>query len=403
MEPISTLQIVGNARFGGATVLMLRWSAHLAARGHHVEVQCTDSRMQAEVNALDGVALVDDIWIPKEIDPRADARALAQLYRRCRDRRYDVVHTYTATPSLLGRAAATAARVPVVVNHQGGWAVNPTSSFAERIFYTPLEYLGNVLCTRNICASETERRLGIDGHLAPPSRLVAINNGIDASPFIAATEPELRDPHRASLRRAADWPEDAIVVGSTGRLVPGKDHATEIDAVAALRTRRDDIDVRLALAGDGEERDALEARCRSLGLGEQVHFFDFVDDIPAFLAALDVWVSATLTEGLSVALLEALASALPVVTTSIPANTEVVRHDVNGLTFESGHAEGLADALERLIDRPDLAEQLGRSGRRTVLDEYSMEQMFRDTELLYEQLLAEARPGRARPEERAAA
>lgn len=378
-----SLQIVGNARYGGATFLMLEWSKYLLQRGWDVDILCTDEVMLREARALPGARVIDTIFIPKEIRPGQDLRALAQLCALCSRARYDVVHTYTATPSFLGRMAARLVGVPVIVNHQGGWAVNPTSTRIERIIYTPLEYLAVLASTRNICVSHAEEQHARRYHLAPPHKLVTICNGIDAQPFVDAT----RNGAGAALRQELGLHDEHLVIGTTGRLVPGKDNASLIQAMAAFRTLGGGRPFVLLIAGDGTERPELEALIGCLGLHEQVRLLGLRRDIPAFLAALDVYVTASLTEGMSVGLLEAMAAGKPIIATAIPPNAELITHEETGLLVPGSAPQQIAAALARYVREPELAQRCAAAAQQRALEGYSLERMFRETWELYNDLL----------------
>lgn len=380
-----SLQIVGNARYGGATALMLAWARHLRDRGIAIDVLATDDTMVEAVEATGGIGVVDDIHIPKEITPGADGRALARLVRLLRQRRYDVVHTYTATPSFLGRLASTVARVPVVVNHQGGWAVNETSSPAERLAFTPLEYLGSMLCTRNICVSRAERTKARRLHLAPDRKLVTIVNGVDPSAIDAA----LAAGARARTRARLGCGDDTILVGTTGRLVAGKGNGTMVEAMSILARDRPDLPVHLVMAGDGDERTAMEDRIAAAGLGDRIQLLGFVDDVPSLLAGLDVFATPTLTEGLSVALLEALTARVATIATDIEPNAEVILDGDHGLLVSVEAPAEMARAISRLGDDEGLRHRLAAKGRQRVDADYTMARMFDETEALYQQLLTE--------------
>lgn len=384
---VRSLQIVGNARFGGATHLMLEWARFLRDLGVEVDVLATDETMIQAVKAAGGIGVVSDIFIPKEIAPATDARALRRLIGLLRRRRYDVVHTYTATPSFLGRLGATAARVPVVVNHQGGWAVNETSSTAERIVYTPLEYVANMLCTRNICVSHAERTKARRYRLAPDRKLVTIVNGIDTS----AIEAALAADARSAVRRRLGVGDDTILIGTTGRLVAGKGNDDVVDALAILARERPELPVHLVMAGDGDQRAATERRITAAGLDDRITLLGFVDEVPALLTALDVFVTATLTEGLSVALLESLAAGTPTIATGIPANAEVVVDGRHGLLVPVERPDAIAEAIATLAADEELRRRLGTAGRERVATDYTMARMFDETEALYRQLLAARR------------
>ncbi|NJN84397.1 MAG: glycosyltransferase family 4 protein [Caldilineaceae bacterium] len=379
-----TIQVVGNARYGGATYLMLEWCKYLLPRGFAVDVLSTDPEMGQELAKIAGVNVIDSIFIPREITPLTDLRAFRQMVALFRRNRYDVVHTYTATPSFLARLAATLVRTPVVVNHQGGWTVNEFSPLSERLLYTPLEYIGVLACTRNICVSHAEAQRGIDMHLAPKHKLVTIVNGMEPAPFLAATG----NGAGRKLRSELGLGERDILVGSTGRLVPGKGIETMLAALAKLRSSTLDGRFKLVLAGDGRERATYEALADSLGVGEAVYFLGFRHDIPAFLAGIDIFVTASLAEGLSIALLEAMAAQCPIVSTSIAPNAELIEHEATGLLVPVNDPDGLADAIRRFVSEPDLAQRCAANARQRVLEEYTLDRMFQETWDLYSTLLA---------------
>jgi glycosyltransferase involved in cell wall biosynthesis len=147
------------------------------------------------------------------------------------------------------------------------------------------------------------------------------------------------------------------------------------------------VPARLALAGDGDEREELEALAVSAGVADRVDFLGFVEDIPGLLAALDVYVTASRTEGLSMALLEAMASSTAVISTDIEPNAEVVEHGETGLLVGVGDPLQLAGAIAELAADPNRRAELGSAGADHVAERYSMERMFTETWQLYCDLL----------------
>ena len=387
---LKTLQIVGNARYGGATYLMLAWSRYLLERRCDVHILCTDEVMKNEVADLSGARLIDSIFVPREISPFTDLKAFIQLIRLLRHEEYDVVHTYTATPSFLGRLASWLCRVPVVVNHQGGWSVGEDSSLVERLFFTPLEYLAILASTKNICVSHAEAALAKKLRIAPKQKLTTIVNGMDAEPFVTATQNGSGD----KLREAFGIPADCLVIGSTSRLVSGKGNEDLLHAVALLKDTLADRPILLLLAGDGRDRDDLNKLAVMLGIQEHVRFLGFWEEIPTFLAAIDIFVTATLSEGLSISLLEAMAAACPIVATSIPPNAEVIVNEQSGLLVPTESPFEIAKAILELAIDDSLAKQYGVAARKRVQAHYTLERMFNETWDLYIELLRQKQPER---------
>jgi glycosyltransferase involved in cell wall biosynthesis len=220
--------------------------------------------------------------------------------------------------------------------------------------------------------------------------LVTVCNGIEPGPFIAAT----KNGSGQALRHELGIPSDHLLIGSTGRLAPQKDNDTLIRAMVSLKSLIADVPFTLLLAGYGSDRQKLEDLVHSLGLSKQVRFLGFRRDIPAFLAGLDIFVSPSLREGLSISLLEAMAAARPIVTTSIAPNAELIEHEVTGLLVPPRSPKRVAEAIARFVREPRLAQRCAIAARQRVMEHYTIDRMFQETWDLYIGLLKEKQPER---------
>jgi glycosyltransferase involved in cell wall biosynthesis len=380
---IKTLQITGNSAYGGAGYLILRWCRYLLSQGCGVDVLATDARWVSILKTVPGLHVIEDIYIPRDIALAKDLRAFYKLLRLIRRDDYDVVHTYTATPGFLGRLAAYLVGTPAILHHQAGWTVTEFSPIKERILYTPLEYLASLASSKAICVSHAVEEQAHQLHIAPARKLIVICNGIESEPFITATH----DDSRERLRRNWGFSDDHILIGGTGRLSAQKDNGSLIEAMTHLRSLIPNAAFSLLLAGEGPEREKLEKMVESLDLGGQVQFIGFVKDIPAFLAALDVFVSASLWEGMSISILESMAAARPIVATAILPNAELIQHEQNGLLVDPRAPRQIAQAIARFILEPQLARECGEAARQSAIDRYTIERMFQETWELYQVLL----------------
>ncbi|MEW5804098.1 MAG: glycosyltransferase family 4 protein [bacterium] len=381
---LNTLQIVGDSKYGGATYLIIQWCKYLLDQRCQVEVLSTDAVTIREIRKIKGVRIREDIYIPRDIKPMTDGKAFIKLMRLFRHASYDVVHTYTATPGFLGRIAARMSGVPVILNHQAGWTVNDYSTLGERLFYTPLEYLATLASTKAICVSHAVNSQAHKLRIAPQSKLVTICNGIEPQPFMKTGNTAVE---REALCKRLKISTDHVIIGNTGRLSAQKDNETLIRAMAVLKTILKDRRFTLVLVGDGPDRLKLATLVQSLKLTDQVRFLGFCQDIPSLLAGLDIFVNPSLWEGLSISLLEAMASARPIVTTSIPANAELIEHQVTGLTIPPKSPEHIAQAINRFVQDPEFAQKCARAARQRVVERYTIDRMFRETWDLYINLL----------------
>ncbi len=210
------------------------------------------------------------------------------------------------------------------------------------------------------------------GQGVPQSRLSVIPNGIRWN--------------GETLREPLVSPK--AVIRACGRLVPQKGFDILIEA-AALAARRHDF--LLEIIGDGPERSRLEATAAAHGLGEKVVFLGARDDARALIASCDLFVLASLREGLPLVLLEALHAGRPIVATRLQGIDAVLSDALEGTVVESGSVEALASGIEKVLSDRDSARAMARRGREKAKREFSMERVASDYAELYSRLLARRR------------
>jgi glycosyltransferase involved in cell wall biosynthesis len=278
---------------------------------------------------------------------------LAGLFRRWKA---DVVHTHDDRPLIYGVPAARLARVPCVIHTRHG------QSFWITLRQTALVNFAASLTDRFVCVSEDSARLTVR-HGVSAEKVGSIWNGIDVSRFAYA------GPN----------PQGPVV--TVARLSPEKDVGNLIRAAALVA--QEDTGFRLVIAGDGVCLPALKQTAEELGLGEQVRFLGQVRDIPALLGTASLFVLPSLSEGVSLTLLEAMARGLPVVATCVGGNPEVVVHEETGLLVPARDPAALAQAVLRLRRDPDGCRRLGLAGRRRVESLFDIRRMVARYEALY--------------------
>jgi glycosyltransferase involved in cell wall biosynthesis len=302
---------------------------------------------------------VTALGVPTGLRPGLAFR-LARLLRRIHA---DVVHTHDDRPHLYGTLAGRLAGVRRIVHTRHGQGINLSRRQAA------LVHLAAGWVDRFVCVSHDSARLAILQGV-PARKVCTVWNGIDLARF-PCTGPRPEGP--------------AVIVA---RLSPEKDHATLLRA-AALAVRADSS-FRLEVAGDGPCRTDLHRLAEELGLTGHVRFLGAVRDVPALLARAGLFVLSSLSEGVSLTLLEAMASGLPVVATRVGGNPEVVVEDETGLLVGPGDPDGLARGLLSLWQDPDRCRRLGGAGRARVERHFDVrgmvaayERMYRGSNKLY--------------------
>jgi glycosyltransferase involved in cell wall biosynthesis len=272
----------------------------------------------------------------------------------------DVVHTHNSKALFYGGPASRLARVPAVVHTRHGQRFQCTRS-DNAIF----RFLTRTV-DRVVCVSRDSARLSAAEGITP-RRIRNIWNGIDATRF-GYTGPEAGGP--------------AVMVG---RLTFEKDVETLIQA-AALAVRHYPA-FRLDIAGNGDRLSVLREMAVRLGLAERVRFLGEIHHVPELLARCSLLVLPSLTEGISLTLLEAMARGLPVVATRVGGNPEVIVDGDTGYLTPVGQPEPLAERMVHLLRRPELSRDMGRRARERVLAHFQAPDMVARYELLYNETL----------------
>jgi len=363
---IRLLHIVGDSSFGGAAKIILRLAETMRSEGWQVDLLTTNAVFQqaAEEN---GIGTVDLDVIRREIRPLWDLFGLFRLYRFLRREQYTVVHTHTSKAGFVGRLAAWLARVPVILHTTHGFAFHEGSSRTKRVFYATLERLAAPWCDRVVSVSEFHRRWALELGICGGDKIMAIPNGI------ALPEPQSRIP-ASELRRGWGANKDDLVILSTGRLAPEKGLEDLLEAASLLRRMGQSF--RVVLAGDGPLRAQLERLAKDLGVSDHVTFLGYREDIPDLLAACDLVALPSLREGLSIALLEAMAAGKPVVATSIGSNVTVASQAEMALLVPPCDPQALAEAILRCGQDPALRTRLGNNARHVFESRYTEQRML---------------------------
>ena len=219
----------------------------------------------------------------------------------------------------------------------------------------------------------------------PEKKLRQIYNGVDAGKF----SPRQDDAQLGDLAPPGLLPENAVVVGTVGRLAEVKNQQLLIEAVGYLFTKRPILrgTLRLVLVGDGPLKLQLVDRVKQLGLSDVVWFSGDRNDVPVLMQLMDIFILPSLAEGISNTLLEAMASGLPVIATSVGGNVELIEEGVNGRLVPVNNVVAMADALAELVDDPTLRQSMGEKGLALVRTTFNWEKTVADYLAVYDTLL----------------
>ncbi len=281
-----------------------------------------------------------------------DWRLFWKVARLARAEKVDVIHTHNSAAHLYGAIGGKLAGVKVLHTEHG-------KNLGEEARAFRLNRRAGRFTDLTAAVSEKIGREARDREGVPAERLALVPNGICVEHFDM--------PRHSTGRR----------VGTVGRLVREKNYPLLLRAVAAIPHAE------LVFAGDGPLRMELENEA-----GPGVQFLGQRADIAELLAGFDVFALSSSTEGMSIALLEAMAAACPIVVTAVGSNTELIQHEVTGLVVPPDDATALRVAIERLLTDRVLANRLGTAAREVVRQRYTVTAMTRRYEEMWRWLAA---------------
>jgi glycosyltransferase involved in cell wall biosynthesis len=301
-----------------------------------------------------------------------DWQTLRQIVRCIRDKDIDVIHSHSPKAYVYGALASLITGRPLIISVHSLAQVPHRRKIFQKIL------LG---CAHQIVSvsSDVTRRLWMEWHV-PPRKISTIKNGIDTDMFRPI---ELEG--KSSIRRALGLPLDGFIIGTVGRVVPVKNYPLLITAFSRLASITDDT--YLVIVGDGEQAEELANLVRQLKLSERVVLAGAQTNTLDWYHAFDGFVLSSISEGTSMALLEAGACGLPCVVTNVGGNIEVVKHHVNGLVVDSANVESMYSALHQIYKEPSLTAKMRSEARLNIQNNYSLTASARDHLQIYQHCL----------------
>jgi glycosyltransferase involved in cell wall biosynthesis len=342
---ITVCQLLHSLNVGGAEVLAARLAQRLRGSFRFI-FACLD-----EVGPI-GEDLRQDGFSVHQLDrqPGFDWGCPLRLARLIRNEKVDIVHAHQYTPFFYGLAARLGgSRRPILFTEHGRH--QPDFPRRKRMIANRL-----LLSRRDrvIGVGAAVRQALIENEGIPQDRVSVLYNGIDVDAYAASDD-------RAQARSLLGAAPSDFVILQVARLDYLKDHATALRAMA--RVVAEVPRARLVLVGDGPERSAIELQARNLNLGRQVSFLGTRKDVLRLLPGADAFMLTSISEGIPLTALEAMAAGLPVIGTDVGGMSEVVVDGTTGLLAPVRDESALADFIFRLAANPELCRQMGDAGR----------------------------------------
>ncbi len=387
---LGVMQVVSNLNIGGAQEVVRTLAEHLAAAGcNPVVCAFQDGPLRQEIERL---------GIPVEILPARRYGVVAlplfvtelfqmrqALVRLVKKHRVNVIQTHLLRSldflvltlrfqsDLRVFWTVQNARFTLREDHlaRHKWLLRP-KQWAYRLLYR-----ASARWVNRFIAVSDEVKTALVAELGPlQDKIAVICNSVDVERYRQTVD-------RAAIRRQLGLAEDAHLMAVVATFKRQKGHGYLVEAAAGVIPQAPNF--HLLFVGDGELREELQTQTRRLGLEKHIHFLGLRSDVPALLAASDYFVLPSLWEGLSMALVEAMASGLPIIATAVSGTTQVMIPGETGLLVPPGDVDGLKQAILRLLADPARARAMGAAARQHVAAQFGAEKQAADHIALYRQ------------------
>ena len=303
----------------------------------------------------------------KYMNPIMNLKSAHSLFR---DEQFDLIHTHGYRADIIGYIGARSLHLPILATCHGFIPNDRKLGLYNNVDRFFLKYFDRVIAVSGgiraslVAAGVREENISV------------IPNAVGLS-----SDEKMFSEFRRMKRAMMGWGDHHFVLGYVGRLSEEKGIGVLIDVVSVLLNSS--IPVRLAIIGEGSQRDILEFMSKKKGIDTSVAFLGFQGDVPSWLPAFDAFVLPSLMEGTPMALLEAMLGGLPVVASRVGGVPDVIKSGENGILVRPGNARDITEAIRLLFGDQELRLRIGLEARHTVQAKYSMKEWIRKIEAEY--------------------
>ncbi len=384
---IKVIRIITRLNIGGPALHAILMSKQMERLGYETKLIVGSSEEgEGDLRSLARAQGLELIYIPqlhRRISFWDDLVAFFKLWRIIQSLRPDIVCTHTAKAGALGRLAAWLSGVRVRVHTFHGHIFHSYfSRWKTRMFLMAERFLALLTHCVFVISNTQATELTEKFRVVSKGKVRTVHLGLELEPFLNGD----RFPRVFRLELGVD--PSVFLVGIVGRLVPVKNHLMFLEAarLVAQKLEKTGQKILFLVIGDGELRADLENRAALLGLKGLVRFLGWRKELEWVYSDLDLVVLTSLNEGTPVAVIEAMAAGVPVISTDVGGVRDVVRSGM-GLLVESGDACGLSDSILSLMWDPNRRHIMGHRGREFVRERFSKDRLLTEMDAYYRGLL----------------
>ena len=367
------LHLIHSGGLYGAENVVLNLSMALKKKGYESIVGCIIERKDKKPDVGIKAESLGLTTVYFKMNHRFSPTIVFKIANYYKSERIDILHSHGYKPSLICMILKFIYKSPYIITCHLWFVRNlklRVYTFLERISMSFAQKVIGVSADIN----NSIKKSGV-GKIKP----ILIDNGIDYEKYEKKSDLRIRE-----LKQQFHISENSLIIGTLGRLSEQKDHKTLIWAASRILNQRNNIE--FIVAGEGYLKNKLISLCRYLGIEDRFHFLGFRSDSDDILKLLDIFVLSSIDEGLPMAMLEAMATRLPVVATNVGAIPKIITNDETGQIVEKSNPKQLSNILFTLIDDELKRERLGIAACNIVKSKYSNKLMAEKYIDVYEKL-----------------
>lgn len=377
MSKINILYVITKLELGGAQKQLLSLISYLNKDKYTPFLfTASDGLLMTEFFSVPGLQIKKSRFLERPINLFRDVLALYEIFSCIKRNSIDIVHTHSSKAGIIGRLAARLAKVKIIIHTVHGWSFNNYQHFYRRKSFLWLERLAAHFTQKLIVVSAHDKQKGLNYRIGSEEKYIIIRYGIDYKEFEGKCN---------KIRQELGIDPDDLVVGMVACFKPQK---SPLDFIKlAYLIHHNSPRVKFILVGDGVLRKKIERLISNLHLQLQVILTGWRKDISRILSALDIFVLTSRWEGLPVTVLEAIASSKPVVATDTGGISEVVKEGETGFLVSPGDMENMSMKISILLNCEELREKVGQNAKDSLGIGFTLMQMVKNTQELYDSLV----------------
>lgn len=368
MPKIKVIHLVDDLRCGGLESVVAMLARFHNKEKFDVEVWCVAAGGEVADQLIKEGKTVRILGIRNYYNP-FNILKLAALFR---EHKPDVIHTHIYFASTISRIAAQLTHVPVVITHMH----NVYLHYNKRNLW--IDRLLSHISDQVVCCSKAVEDFVLNIEKVNPGKVVTIYNGIDMDRFDIPFD-------RENLKQSLNIQNNEFVIINVAFLMEKKGHKYLFEAVVRLKKEYPNIKCLVVGYGSSQEEGDIRNYPQKLGIDDRVVFLGLRNDVPELLRIANVFVLSSLTEGLPLALIEAMAAGLPIVSTHVGGVGEVVEDQKTAILVKPQDPEAIYKAIKSLIDNPPMGKKLGEAAFAVSRKKFHCREMIRQIEKIYEE------------------